>query len=82
MGRMNSSEESDVKGRPIRPPDALTSGVPFAFSASTVARRVVPATQGQLSFFVDQNLELLHVCDCVYELEASVYFLERGVPLF
>jgi len=53
--RPNSSEESDVKGRPIRPPNALTSGVRFAFSASTVAQG--PATQGRLGV-VEQSFGL------------------------
>ena len=75
--RANSSEESDLKGKPIRPPAALTSGVRFAFSASTVPRE--PATQGRLGV-VEQSFGL-SVRDIACDLEADVYCLERGVPL-
>jgi hypothetical protein len=73
------SVESDVKRTPIWPLDVLTSGVPVAFSVSTVAQG--PATQGRLSG-VRQSFGTerwrLRACD----LEADTYFLERGVPLF
>jgi hypothetical protein len=77
----NSSEESDVKGkthRSTRRAHIGRSGRVLGFDR--VAQGVAPATQGRLSTVVEQILGL-HV-ERVYDWKASMYFLERGVPLF